>query len=227
MGCESDCTYPQITGSILAVYRELSYMADAGRDRRFLKTDERVNKIMMKAYREKRPCAKEMRHRAVVWSVRHIITPTLAIGHSSAGGINVLIDMESMMSMKFIDTEDKEESLKDIAWTYERMAMRKHTNGRYANVLDELWKVCEQFHADMVVCAATFPARLWQRLQGLFDDQARERGIRFIWVEHDLMDPRTVSRRHMRESVNRYMRTVMHEEPVDPSLEDFDDEKEW
>lgn len=31
----------------------------------------------------------------------------------------------------------------------------------------------------------------------------------------------------MRESVNRYMRTVMHEEPVDPSLEDFDDEKEW
>ena len=24
--------YPQITGSILAIYRELSYMADAGRD---------------------------------------------------------------------------------------------------------------------------------------------------------------------------------------------------
>lgn len=219
--------YPQITGSILAIYRELSYMADAGRDPRFLKTDERVNKIMMKAYREKNPCTKEMRHRAVVWSCPAHYYANFGNWAEQCWGIDVLIDMESMMSMKFINTEDKEESLKDIAWTYERMAMRKHTNGGYANVLDELWKVCEEFHADMVIMYSHISCKTMAGLQGLFDDQARERGIRFIWVEHDLMDPRTVSRRHMRESVNRYMRTVMHEEPVDPSLEDFDDEKEW
>ena len=27
----------------------------------------------------------------------------------------------------------------------------------------------------------------------------------------------------MRNDVNRYMRTVFHEEPLDPSLEEFDD----
>ena len=174
--------YPQITGSILAVYRELSYMADAGRDPRFLKTDERVNKIMMKAYREKRPCAKEMRHRAVVWSCPAHYYANFGNWAQQCWGINVLIDMESMMSMKFIDTEDKEESLKDIAWTYERMAMRKHTNGGYANVLDELWKVCEEFHADMVLMYSHISCKTMAGLQGLFDDQARERGIRFICV---------------------------------------------
>ena len=38
------------------------------------------------------------------------------------------------------------------------------------------------------------------------------------------MDPRTVSRRTMRDKVSEYMRTVMRAEPVDLSLVDFDDE---
>lgn len=29
--------------------------------------------------------------------------------------------------------------------------MRKHTKGGYANVLDELWVVCKQYNADMVL----------------------------------------------------------------------------
>ena len=131
------------------------------------------------------------------------------------------------MSVKLFDTEDKEESLKDVAWTYERMAMRKHTNGGYVNVLDELWKVCEDFKADMVIMYSHISCKTMAGLQGLFDDQAREHGVHFIWVEHDLMDPRTVSRRNMRDSVNRYMRTVLQEEPVDPSLEEIEDDKSW
>ena len=64
-------------------------------------------------------------------------------------------------------------------------------------------------------------------LQGLFDEQARERGIHLVWVPHDLMDPRTVSRREMRESVNRYMQSVMQVEPLDPSLTDIEDSMTW
>ena len=52
----------------------------------------------------------------------------------------------------------------------------------------------------------------------------RQRGYDLIWVEHDLMDPRTVSRRTMRDKVSEYMRTVMKAEPVDPSLVEFEDE---
>ena len=41
------------------------------------------------------------------------------------------------------------------------------------------------------------------------------------------MDPRTVSRRDMRENINKYMTTVMHETPVDETLVDFDDTLSW
>ena len=61
-------------------------------------------------------------------------------------------------------------------------------------------------------------------VQGILDEQGRERGYHLIWIEHDLMDPRTVSRKTMRDKVNEYMRTVMRAEPIDPSLCDFDDE---
>ena len=64
-------------------------------------------------------------------------------------------------------------------------------------------------------------------LQGLFDEQAREKGVHLIWVEHDLMDPRTVSRRDMRSKVNNYMVNVFQEEPLDPSLVEFEDDVTW
>ena len=31
----------------------------------------------------------------------------------------------------------------------------------------------------------------------------------------------------MRTEINRYMRTVFREEPLDPTLEDFDDKQNW
>jgi hypothetical protein len=61
-------------------------------------------------------------------------------------------------------------------------------------------------------------------VQGILDEQGRQRGLDLIWVEHDLMDPRTVSRRTMRDKINEYMRTVMKATPVDPSLLEFEDE---
>ena len=62
-------------------------------------------------------------------------------------------------------------------------------------------------------------------LQGVLDDQCRDRNYHMIWIEHDLMDPRTVSRKDMRAKVNEYMRTVMKAEPVDPTLLEFDDDE--
>lgn len=108
-----------------------------------------------------------------------------------------------------------------------RMTMRKHTNGGHPHVLEELWRVCAEFNADMVIMYQHIACKTMAGLNGLFEEQARERGIHLIWVEHDLMDPRTVSRREMRGKVNRYMQTIMREEPVDPTLVDFEDEKAW
>ena len=75
------------------------------------------------------------------------------------------------------------------------MMMRSHSNGGYVNALDECWKMCEKFNANIVIMYDHVSCKNFGGLHGLFEDQARERGIHLIWVQHDLMDPRTVSRK--------------------------------
>ena len=87
--------------------------------------------------------------------------------------------------------------------------------------------IVEEYQADTVIMYDQISCKGMDGLAGIFDDQARARNINFIWVKQDLMDPRTISRREMREQVNRYMRTVLQEEPVDPSLVDFEDDLAW
>ena len=49
----------------------------------------------------------------------------------------------------------------------------------------------------------------------------------YLRKKHNLMCPEDGSRRDMRTEINRYMRTVFCEEPLDPTLEDFDDSQNW
>ena len=64
-------------------------------------------------------------------------------------------------------------------------------------------------------------------LRILQEEQARERGIHIMWVSHDLCDPRVFTRQAIRDQVNAYMRTVMREEPLDPSLENIPDNEAY
>ena len=41
------------------------------------------------------------------------------------------------------------------------------------------------------------------------------------------MDYRTVTRRDMREQVNKYMTTVLQEKPIDERMLEFDDSLAW
>ena len=219
--------YPQMTGATFWLYRLFYFHLSGGFDKRFLKTDKKVNKIMMKAYEKKTPCSKEMRHRAIVWSCPANYYTSLANWLENCWGVNVVMDMETMISYIMYDTEDKEKSLETYAKTLQRTTMRKHTKGGYQNVVDELWRICEEFNADTVIMYDQISCKGMDGLNGIFDDQARERNINFIWVAQDLMDPRTISRRDMREQINKYMTTVLQEEPVDPTLVDFDDTLAW
>ncbi len=64
-------------------------------------------------------------------------------------------------------------------------------------------------------------------ISGLFEEGARQRGIKMCIVRQDLMDPTSISRKDMRRDVNVFMQNVMGEEPLDPTLVDFDDDLSW
>ena len=217
--------YPQLLGPCYELFRKWNYEMDGGADPRVIKTFEKVNNILMKAYENKEePWPGKMKYRAIVWSCPAHYYANFSNWLANCWGVNVLVEMESLNFTKPLETEDKEEALRDLARLYERMVMRRHTNGGYQNVVDELWKQCEDWNAKLIIMYQNVACKNMATVQGILDDQGRERGYDLIWVEHDLMDPRTVSRRTMRDKVNEYMRTVMKAEPVDPSLVEFEDE---
>ena len=220
--------YPQVIGSAYELFRKWSYEMDGGLNPRTMKTFRRVDRMMMKAYEKKmNPYRAPIRHRAIVWSCPAHYYANFSNWLQNCWGIGVLVEMESLNFTKMLDTYDKEEAIRDLARLYERMVMRKHTNGGHVHVLEELWKQVEEFNVEIVIMYQHVCCKTMSGLQGLFDEQARERGIHLIWVEHDLMDPRTVSRRDMRSKVNNYMVNVFQEEPLDPSLVEFEDDVTW
>ena len=220
--------YPQLIGPCYELFRKWNYEMDGGIDPRILGTFKKVDELMKKAYANREePWRGKMRHRAIVWSVPAHYYANFSNWLANCWGINVLVEMESLNFTKPLETEDKEEALKDMARLYERMVMRRHTNGGYDHVLTELWRQVEAWKPDLVIMYQHVSCKNMSTLNGLFEDQAREHGVRLIWIEHDLMDPRTVSRKDMRSKVNEYMRTVMREEPLDPSLVDFEDDASW
>ena len=220
--------YPQLIGPCYELFRKWNYEMDGGLDPRIIKTFDKVDKIMMKAYQEKDEAWRgKMKYRAIVWSIPAHYYANFSNWFANCWGVDILVEMESLNFTKPLETEDPEEALKDLCRLYERMVMRRHTNGGYDHVVTELWRQCEAWHVDFVLMYQHVACKNMATVQGLFEDQARERGIKLCWVTHDLMDPRTVSRKDMRAAANEFMRTVMRAEPVDPSLVDFEDDTTW
>ncbi len=223
-----NCTpYPQVCGAALALHREYEMQIASSLDPKLVKGDAKVNKLMKKGYAESVKNDDKPLYRAIVWSCPAHYYSNFTYWAQNCWGIKTLVDMECMLAYHHYDEHDKKKVLVDMARGYERMTMRSHSNGGYINALDECWKMCEKFDANIIFMYNHVSCKNFAGLQGLFEEQARERGLHLIWIEHDLMDPRTVSRKAMRDRVNRYMKTVFRAEPLDPTLVDYDDDITW
>ncbi len=219
--------YPQVIGANLALYAETTYMAVAGRDPSFLKADEKITKLAKKAYERKAMLVPEYRHRAIIWGVQSQYYTDFLPWLQNCWGILPLVDMLSLVYFDKVSEDDPEQAIYDIAKLYQEMIMRNRTHGGYEVLLDDLWRFCEYYHADMVILWEHISCKALDGMHGLFEERAREHGIKLVWVNHDLMDPRAVSRQSIRDDVSRYCRSVLREEPLDPSLEIIDDAKSW
>ena len=223
--------YPQVFGSNLALYTETNYMAICGKVPAFREADRKITELAERAYSKRKRAANAYRHRAIVWGVQSHFYMDFLVWLLNCWGIVPLTDMLSMVSTRELVTEDtpenREQAYYDMAWLTENMIMRNRTHGGYKVLLDELWEFCEEFNADMVILWEHMSCKALDGMHGLFEERAREHGIHLVWVTHDLFDPRVISRQGVRQQVNDYMRTVMQEEPVDPSLEILKDEKSW
>lgn len=219
--------YPQVIGNNVALYRDAYYQVAGGRDEAFLQNEKEITEIMMKAYQDKNPVVSQVRHRAILWGVQAQYYSAFPLWLQNCWGIVPLIDMLSLTSTSLYSTTDKEQAYYDMADLYAKMNMRNRSEGGYDVGVEDLWRFCEEFNADIVIMYEHIGCKSMTGYHGLFEQEAQKRGIHLIWVTHALMDPRKASRQNMRDEVNRYMRTVLNEEPLDPSLEVFDDSNAW
>ena len=222
---------PQVFGSNLALYTETNYMAICGRVPAFAEADRKITKLAYQALEKGHRMGKEHRHRAIVWGVQSHYYFDFLLWLLNCWGIVPLTDMLSMINEDMIAEEDtpenREQAYYDMAMLTEEMIMRHRTHGGYRVLLDDLWKYTQEYNADMIILWEHMSCKALTGMHGMFEERARELGLNLMWVTHDLFDPRIISRQGVRDQVNDYMRTVMREEPVDPTLENLPDEQSW
>lgn len=223
--------YPQFVGAVFSLYNDTNYMGNCGRYPAFVEIDRKIMKLVQQGYKRKAMMASEYRHRCIVWGVQPQYIIDMLYWMIQCWGVVPLTDMLSMVISEEIAEEDtpenREQAYYDMAWLTMNMIMRNHTHGGYKVLVDELWEYCEKMNADMVMMWEHMSCKALTGMHGQFEEQARERGIHLVWVCHDLADPRVYTRQAIRDQFNQYMRTVMREEPIDPTIEILPDEHAW
>lgn len=216
--------YSPINGVAQALYR-IYYTQDGNRPI-WNEIDRKTKKIIDHSVQNKIENFPKTRHRVIAWSCAPLYYSNWCTWAYNCWGLNCIINMDSLMFDMEIRTDTYEHCLEDMATYHEWAPMRRMAVGGMHHIF-ELWENMEKFHCDMVMMYDQLQCKGMQGVHGLFEDEFRARNIHAIWMPHALPDKRTVSRAQIRSIINDYMTTVMHEEPLDPTLVDFDDERSW
>ena len=216
--------YYPVNGVAQALYR--IFQSQYGNRPIWHETDRKVRKIMEKCVEQKIKSFPLTRHRVIAWSCAPLYYSNWCTWAYNCWGLNCVINMDSLMYDMTIRTDSYENALEDLARYNEWAPMRRMAVGGLHHIF-ELWENMEKFNCDMVMMYDQLQCKGMQGVHGLFEDEFRARGIHAIWMPHALPDKRVVSRAEIRKIVNDYMFTVMHEEPLDPSLLEFDDSESW
>lgn len=220
-------SYSALVGIAETLYRLYSWASVNGQEHYFTKVDRKVIKIMRKAYEERyEPFKGKTRHRAFLWGPSAVYYTDFPTWIQNCWGINIVLNMDSTMGHNMISTDDPEQAIKDLAIFSEKAVMRHHAVGGWDNV-NAVWEWAKNFNCDMVLCNDNIACKGMLGVHALLEEQARDLGFHFIFIEHDLEDARTVSRQDMRNCVNKYMSVVLNETPLDPTIVEFDDSQAY
>ena len=219
--------YSALCGIAETLYRLYSWASVNGQEDQFTRNDRKVLKLMQQAYeRRYEPFGGTTRHRAFLWGPSAVYYTDFPTWTQNCWGINIVLNMDSTMGHNMISTTDPEQAMDDLALFSEKGVMRHHAVGGWDNV-NAVWDWARNFHCDMVLFNDNVACKGMNGVHALMEEQARDLGFHFIFVEHDLEDCRTISRRDMRRCVNDYMSVVLNETPLDATLVDFDDSEAW
>lgn len=183
-------------------------------------------KIAEKCVREKINVRPKTRYRLLIGGAPSSYYMHFSTWMYECWGVNTVVVMNNLAHHETISTQSREDTLLGVARLWEQAIMRRHLVGGYQHML-EMFEEYERFDCDIMLYYDDITCKGSKSMTGIIQDTANERNIPLVWVSHDLIDPRSISRNEMRKQFNDFMFTVMNATPLDESLLDFDDSKGW
>ena len=215
--------YSALSGIAETLYKLYEWQSANGSDPYFNEVDRKVIEIMRRDYENKVvPFGGKTRHRAFIWGPSAVYYTDFPTWAQNCWGICVVLNMDSTMGYNHIDTEDPEKALWDLTEFSQRACMRHHAVGGWDNI-NAVWDWAKRFNCDMIICNDNVACKGMNGVHAALEEQAKDYGMHWIWLEHDLEDSRTISRQDMRRCVNNYCSVVLNEQPLDPTIVEFDD----
>ena len=212
--------------TIQALYR--IYFYEQGGTKHFYESSHKVNKYFYRSVAKKMNPFPNTRHRAVAWSCGSTYYTHASLWLYNCWGILCVMNMDSLTGHNVMDLDNRDELMEDLADWYSHTPMRTQTVGGNRHLM-QVWETAEKFNCDMVVMYDDVGCKGMAGAMGLMEEEINKhrKDLNIMWMPHSLMDPRIVPPADARRAVNQYMTTVLHEDPVDPTLVDFDDSQGW
>lgn len=217
---------PPMTGDLVWQAHAQGLSLDASTERDIV-LFKKLRRMGLENYYSKVPAIKNQRYRVVQWSTPAFMYSGLYTWLERCWGITIVNDMETYGDLHEIDTSTPDTMLYGLATYWCDASMARHMRGKAENWIEGLEEMVAYYKPDFVVNYNHLNCRGYLSLAGFFKDWSRENDMPVCNVDYNFFDPRVVSRQGIRDQINRFMQDVMHAEPLDPSLLNFDDSKDW
>jgi benzoyl-CoA reductase/2-hydroxyglutaryl-CoA dehydratase subunit BcrC/BadD/HgdB len=150
---------------------------------------EAILEVARDNHREGRGLVPDEKHRAILWGAFPVTAPDLYEWLENEYGI-VTVMVEIMA----------------------KPPMARHTRGPVENFLGDLFRLYEDYQADMVIMGAHQSCKNMRAVLRILRESCRQRDIPLLIIDHDVFDARVVSPEGIKSQVSDFMDTVMRED---------------
>lgn len=174
-----------------------------------VRTLDRLLREATAAFRKGCAAVAAEKHRAVLWNPLPFLFPDFYRWLEQEYQTVVVMDMLTYSRNPFIDTRNEETMLAGLAEILANGPMARHTRGPAAYYFDDLFRVCKEYQADMIMFFAHQSCKNTRALMGILRDACRKKNIPLLIVDYELLDSRVVSIEGIKRQIADFMENVM------------------
>lgn len=176
-----------------------------------LRIIEAVLEVARSNQREGRGHVPSEKHRAIMWGAFPTVCPDLYEWLEDHYGTVTVMEMLTYNHHPFVDTSSEASMMRDLVEVMAKAPMARHTRGPVENFLNDLFRLYEDFQADVVIMGAHQTCKNTRAVLRILRESCRREDIPLLVIDHDICDARVVSPEGIKSQVRDFMDTVMRD----------------